>query len=264
MRVLRWLCALLLLTLHATPVSAGFTMTLTVNPPHFTGSDTSGMTVDLLNSGDETAYSATLEVVHPSGVAHHPVTFDEVVPGTHYRRNVSLSIPDMESGSYPLVFSLQFHDSNNYPIYMVFDSRMTVGSHSTSRVHGTLSSLELPSDETGTLTLNLKNADDVPRTVTTRLLLPDSLVSHNPDSGVTVPPKSEATVEYTVENFMALPGSDFLVLAAIGYDEDGVHHSSLAQGRVKVLNKSERQSILLPAAAALLVVGGYAYFKLRK
>ena len=257
-------CSILLLT-AAGPVSAGFTMTVKVTQPSFGEGDTATMGVELVNSGDETAYKGTLEIAHPPGLTSRPISYETIEPNITYKREVEVAKePDMLPGSYPLVLSLRFHDSNNYPIYMIFDSALVIGEQSASGVHGELSNVNLPTDGSRELTLKIKNADDETHKVKAKIILPGGLKADKTEETVEVEPQAEASVDYTISNFMALPGSDLLVIAAIEYDEDQRHYSTLAKARVRLEQKSERPMFLLMAFIVVVLLGAYYHLELWK
>ncbi|MBD3388589.1 MAG: hypothetical protein GF416_05930 [Candidatus Altiarchaeales archaeon] len=246
-------------------VSAGFTMTMRIQPLQFHGTTEAKMSVELTNTGDEIAYNGQASLVFPDELDSEPLYFDVIKPDKPISKVLNVSLdPQAEPGVYPLIFMLQFHDNNNYPIYMIFESAMMVEERSVSMVFAEMSSAELPTDGSAKLTLKLKNADDIPHNVDVRVVVPHSLSLDDDLREVEVEPRSEKEVEYTVSNFMALPG-DFGVLAVIDYVEDGVYKSTLTKGRVVVKkNESSNSHIILAVALSLSVIGAYSYFKLRK
>ncbi|MFH0862971.1 MAG: hypothetical protein V1875_08085 [Candidatus Altiarchaeota archaeon] len=265
-RHLRRLIWLTLFFSAAGYASAYYTMGMYITPPDFSESLNSTMDVRLINSGDEMAYKGTLQVMHPTSLKSDPITFGTMAPNVTNNMTVRvLADATMKPGTYPLVTSLEFMDGNNYPIYMIFETGFELGKTSTTKVYGTLSTAELPSDGQGTLTLKIKNMDEVPRTVKTRIFLPASLTADRTEEDVPIEPQGEAKVEYQISNFMALQDSNFMVLATIEYDDD-THHATIARGRVKVLASGQDNDpdYLLPAAAAVVVlcILGFGYWRL--
>jgi hypothetical protein len=240
--------------------SALFTMTMTISPPDFHSKNESNMSVELVNSGNEPAFRATATLKYPEGMSADAVSYERLNPNNLEKRVTSVKAQEgMLPGTYPLILSLQFHDSNNYPIYMIFDSSVEVDGPSVSMIHGSLTTTEFPMDSGGTLRLQLRNADTKPHTVRARLLVPDSLSAENPEKTVQMPAHSEAIVDYQVTNFMALQDSNLMVLAIMEYDDD-MHHSSFAQGRIKIINRSERPKLPFFIAAAAVILCACAYY----
>ncbi len=245
-------------------VSAEYAMTLYVTPPSFSENETAPIEVNLVNSGDDVAYSGSLELMYPPMLSSEPLFYNTVNPNVNYTGHVNVSLKDyMIPGFYPVLFSLQFQDSNGYPIYMLFESRLTVGRQSNSKVYAELSDVEFPDGKSGKLTLKIRNADDVPHTVETRLMIPGSLKSDKSDETLELMPQTEEEIDYRISNFMALPGSNLYAFVAVEYDEDGIHYSTLARGKVVVSEKSDTDlsSFSLLVLVVLAVLGVYSYFK---
>jgi hypothetical protein len=242
--------------------SAGFTMVVSITPPNFDAGNTSKLSVQLTNTGDETAYKGTMKVFYPSNVAiSEPIYFDTMASNVTQKRTVDIGIdPESLPGTYPLMISLQFHDQNDYPIYMVFDSYMYVKRPSTSKIYGNMSSTEFPTDGTGTLALSLKNFDTDIHTAKVKLIVPESVSADRTEDTIDLLPRSDTAVSYQLSNFMALPGSDFTAFALIEYDDD-THHTTMAKGRIRIGQQTERPSYLLPAAGLAAVACIYAYFR---
>jgi len=241
--------------------SASFTMSMSITPPSFQKSQKSAIGIELTNRGDENAYKGIAAIKYPDSLKADPIFFEKMAPNTPGKKTENVTAKSkMLPGTYPLVVSLQFHDQNNYPIYMIFDSSFVVEKPSASKIYASLSSTEFPLEGFGTITLKLKNADDQPHTVKCRLVTPESIQADRTDDEVEIMPHSEATIEYTIKNFMALQDSDFLVLAAVEYD-DNMHYTTVARGRVRIGSQAERP--LFYYAAALVVVLLLLYWLLR-
>lgn len=243
-------------------VSAMYTMSMTITPPSYRDSTNSTMGILLVNLGDETAYKGTVQIMHPANLKADPVSFSVLAPNVTNDKEVEVAAEgSMRQGTYPLVTSLEFMDGNNYPIYMIFETRFDVGKPSSTKVLGTLSDTKLPADGKGKMTLKVKNMDEAPHTVKTRLFLPASITADKTEEDIQVGPQEEATVDYEISNFMALQDSNFMAIATMEYDDE-THHASTSRGRVRILPSAEGMSpLILPAAAVVLIIAGYGYLK---
>jgi hypothetical protein len=256
------ICLIFTALLFSGWASAGFTMSMGIRAPDFRSLKNSTLTVELTNSGDETAFDASISILSPKGLDSDIIHFPDLRPNVKNAKTVPVSLGgELSPGTYPLLLSLQFHDKNKYPIYMVFDSRVVVGKMTNSKVYAEMEEISFPLDGSGKMILRLKNADSSSHDVKVSIYTPESLKAEPEYLEATLPAKSEQELEFTVSNFMALPDSNLAVLAVIEYGSD-LHYSSLAAGRVRLSAQSEGREFFLPAAAAVVLLAlGFIYFK---
>jgi hypothetical protein len=87
---------------------------------------------------------------------------------------------------------------------------------------------------------------------------PEGIEVTEPELQVTLPAWGEETVKAPVVNRTALAGSRYPVFVTVSYDEEGVHHSLIAQGIVEIVAAQSffqsQRTVLWMVAAAVIVV----------
>ena len=83
--------------------------------------------------------------------------------------------------------------------------------------------------------LRIRSEAREPLTVQYRLVLPRELVADVTTGAVTVAAGGQATVAVAVDNFSALPKSEYGLHAVLEYEADGRHFTTVASGSVQVV-----------------------------
>jgi len=121
--------------------------------------------------------------------------------------------------------------------------------------------LILDGKKTKTLTLTLRNLDEIQHNVDIKLYLPRELKVDKDKSIVVIGPKEEKNLNFQVSSFSALPGSNYVVIATIDYDDSNSHYSSTVRSMIKIVTeKSLEFPIWLPILTFIVLLIIFAYY----
>lgn len=230
---------LLALWFASSCASARYTMDLSTRV-EYASRDAAWLNFTLVNLGDEIAYNVRLEPVLPAGMESNNLYVNGLPPG--YVLNGSLSVnasPGMLDGTYPLVLVLRYSDRNAYPLSVVYPQSFTLGRSSSSMVAVSIPDVSLTGKEPVDYDVGVVNRDSKKHNVTIRVYLPDELDVSVEEKTVEMEALSAGRLKNTLWSAGALYDSDYAALASVSYVEDGVMHSSLASGRVRVVKPPE-------------------------
>jgi hypothetical protein len=219
--------------------------------------------LSLNNQGDEAAYDVQLSVDLPEGMQALPAYFGKMDPNTPQNAVFNITIsPSLKSGGYSLAILTEYKDANGYPFSSVSPYSIYLKQPVTSQVAGTIQEQTLGTKGTAKGTIDLRNLDDAEKTVSVKLYGPKELIINPSQKTIILPAKSQQKTEIEISSFGALSGSNYVVFAALDYEDAGIHHSSTATGMVKVVEQQESFSFSgwLPyAVIAVLIILVIAY-----
>ena len=239
-------------------ISLTTTITTDVITENFTN-----IQVEILNSGDEPAYSVQVSPLLPNNFQAEPNLFNVGTfnPNSPKKINFNLTITNqIFTGTYPLVILVDYADANGYPFSSVSPSSIIYRTSTLSKVTGVMKELILDGKKTKTLILTLRNLDEVQHNVDIKLYLPRELKVDKDKSIVVIGQKEEKNLNFQVSSFSALPGSNYVVLATLDYDDSNSHYSSTVRSMIKIVaEKSLEFPIWLPILTfiGLLIIFGY-------
>ena len=131
--------------------------------------------IGLLNSGDESAYNVQLSLISDY-FDSETFRVGNLEPNKPFKTNMSISlIEEVKPGNYPVVLLTEYTDGNGYPFSSVSPVSISYKTPSVSLVSGSIPEVNLSGKETKSLTLTLKNMDDVSHDVKVNLILPREL-----------------------------------------------------------------------------------------
>jgi hypothetical protein len=114
----------------------------------------------------------------------------------------------------------------------------------------------LAGDDREKLKLVIKNPDEESHEITVKLHLPRELDVLESEKFLIISSSEEREVDFEVSSFSALPGSTYVVFAAMSYEEEGRMHSSVARGIIKIEEEKKifSNQILIPTLIIFLVI----------
>ncbi len=208
------------------------------------------------NGGDEAASGIRALLVSPEGFSS-PVAYVGSLAAGESRTivfNVSVG-PDVAPGTHQLVLLSRYSDSNAYPYSKVSAVQVKYMAAEAQTLRGGISPLEIVAGGGGVLELSVSNLDGRPHDVAVELYLPGEFVSEGRLKRVRVPARGVARLEYGVKAVSANPGSDYLAVAVMGYDDGGVRHSASSYGTVSITRAAAG---VLPPWLPVILLGGLA------
>lgn len=210
--------------------------------------------ITLTNRGDEPAYQVQVaaEVQELSWTSS---VRERVAVGESHTVNFEQALGGLQPGRYPLIVRIHYTDANRYPFSALTVTEFTVGQAAAPDLLAILEGVTIQGD--GRVTLRMKNLTQEPRTVTVRLVLPNELSAEPSTMTKELSADQETQATFRVKNFSALGGSTYPVYAVLEHESDGVHHTTLAAGSVRVESPSgglPSRPIWLGIFAALLAV----------
>lgn len=243
----------------AAPANASYiSMTMTFSAPNIIDSDSFSVNVTLVNKGDEPAYDVSVGLNLPQGFDHEHVFVGTCHPNVEYP--VSFKVKADESlalGTYPGIVKLHYADANSYPFSNVGPMFIRYRAAAPTKIRGSIDAANISSDGSPSkLRLRLSNLDQDKRSIDISLHLPNEVRAKETSKTVLLGPKTESLVEFEVENFGALPGSRYSVVAGLSFEGD-MHHGSFAQGIIEIRDDIESEKDFLPAwlpAASLIAL----------
>ena len=237
--------------LVAQSASAGFIRLATSISSKIEGG-TLTVLVTVCNEGDESAYSGQIEFL-VGGEKYMSKKVEEFAVGVtnSFIQQIELS---METpGAYPLIATLHYADANQYPFSAmkahIFPYEIEAGP---SEIFGTIK--ETTFWKEGTVKLNLKNLGMSNIQTTTQLICPRELSVDEGSRNILVPAKSSGKAQFSLKNFAALSGSTYIVFAVSESEKNGVHHTTITPGVVKLKEQKKILGVSYGVLAAVLVV----------
>jgi len=229
--------------------------------------DSSKIEVDILNSGDESAFSVQISPLLSSDFQVEPNLYDlgTLDPNEPEKINFDVTLSDgILPGSYPLVVLVDYADANGYPFSSVSPSSIIYKTQTLSKVTGVMEKLDLSKERTQTLTLTIRNLDQVQHNVDVKIYLPRELKIDKEESTVSIGPKEEKNINFEVSSFSALPGSSYIVLATLDYDDSNSHYSYTARNIINIVKEKPLEfPIWLPILSFIVLLIIFAYYLIR-
>lgn len=189
--------------------------------------------ISVTNTGDEAAHAVT-PLVRFGGKEVRGQRIEALQPNNSMKDMLSVDVGRLSPGTWPYLVAVDYTDANQYPFQAVQGGRLTVGNPPPAKV--AVASMKADKlANTATLAVELKNLEGVARTVSVRLMPPDGIEASPATTEVSFDPWQEKTLDVTLTNRTALPGSRYPVFAAVEYDADAVHYAVLGQGMVEII-----------------------------
>jgi hypothetical protein len=207
--------------------------------------------VSAVNRGDEPAHSVRAEISAEGGNIW--AESERVLPvnGT-YRAEVRIPVNLGNPGSRPLALVMHYMDANHYPFSALTVQTYGVGAGAAPSLFGQVKSATIA--KTGKVHFVLKNSGDREIEADVRLLSPRELTVRENGKGLSVPPKGERGGFFHLENFSALPGSDYQIFVVASFENAGVRATAIAPGTVRITAARTLFGFGYPFALAILLI----------
>jgi hypothetical protein len=238
-------------------------LTTTISTDTMMG-NTAKVNIELSNSGDEPANNVQISLI--SRFQSELVFVGTLHPNNPFEQEMNVSLKENTlPGNYPLVVLVDYSDSNGYPFSSVSPSYIIYKTPTVSKITSVIPQLSLTDKQTKKLTITTRNLDDSSHNFNLKLILPRELKVINNERTVSIQPKEEKQIDFDVSSFSALPGSTYIVLASIEYEDQDYHYSSISRGIIKITEKSDLIQLpeWLPMAAIGLLVIIFIYYQFR-
>ncbi len=217
--------------------------------------------IKLTNGGDEIAYDVKVSLVLSEEFSSDVLFAGNLAPNAPYEGNIAVGIPENSlPGEYALGVFTDYKDANGYGFSSVSPTSLFIKERTISKIFGTMDKIEIAGEETKEMKLKIRNTDTKQQTVKIKLFLPRELKADLDETEIALNSKEEKEQTFKISSFGALPGSTYVVFAALEYDENSVHYSSLSSGVVKVVEKKEsgfelpNMSIWIPAVVLVVLI----------
>jgi hypothetical protein len=194
--------------------------------------------VELRNEGDAPARDVELEA--SLGVWRHREPLRrELGPGETVSLTLPIAGPPAAPGRYPAIVRARYGDLNGYRFSSVAVTAFAVGGVGAGDDEWVIPTLAPTVVEgAGTLKLQTLSLEAAPGPARARLVLPDELACDAPERGVELEPDILRTVEFSVVNRRATPGSAYAVWALVEGERDGRHLLEVVEGVVQVTGRA--------------------------
>jgi len=252
-------------SIFVSPVYATFiSLTTTADVGTLEG-NFSELNVKIQNFGDEAAFNLQVSLISPENFQSSKASLKRLDPNSTFNYTFNITTADkLKDGKYPIVVFVEYADANGYPFSAITPSFINNKNYQESNVFGTIPELTLYGKEKKNLKIELKNFDTKEHSLTINMFLPKEIKSSDNAKSVIINSKEEKSVEFETENFGALVGSNYVVLASIEYD-DSLHYSKFAQGFLKIEKENVfmfDDRLLIGIAIALIII--FIYYETRK
>ena len=186
--------------------------------------------VKVTNHGKEPAYKVgvRLRVFDETWTSNFVDTLSiNATEGFEFKPFLSKS----QKGRYPITAEVIFHDANRYPFSSLFCTTFSVKQDTRSIIKGIAKDVSMI--RTGNLILNVTSPKNKPKKVRVTLVMPKALVADNRQMGFQLE-KGQKSLVFQINNRKALSGTQHDYFFLLEYDQNGVHYSSFAKGRIKI------------------------------
>jgi hypothetical protein len=221
--------------------------------------------ISVTNLGDEAAYNIqlSLDVNNKRMISNIK---EQLNMQKSFEWKVPLTSMPENPGKYPLILTTNYQDANSYPF-----SAISVSTFDYKK--GTISDIAVKTDKMNnielsnkkTLELTIKNMAETAKDLSIRLIVPKELTTDKDKLSLSLPAKTEKTINFEIKKFSALTGSSYVVFAVIEYDENDEHYTTIANGVVKVVEKKNiftNRNLLIALLVVLIIIFIYAQKKL--
>lgn len=194
--------------------------------------DTLRVSAQIINQGDESAFSVTPEI-QGEGISRQLSVKDELKPGQTYEVHETFPFKASLPGSYALLLTARYTDANQYPFSAVAPIIYVVEKESPPQIAAIFKNTELPGQSP--ITLRLKNLRPSPLTLKVTLPLPKELACDDAVKELRLGPNGTGALTFQIRNIKGLENSVYALFAVLDYEIDGIHHSDIANVAVKLV-----------------------------
>jgi hypothetical protein len=208
------------------------------------------------NNGDEDALVVTPFLAFAgveTGLEDAPdIAFNGGRIWTHSFPVSDLLIP--ETGTYPLVVRMRYHDAYMYPYSMVSVTSVRIGENLPVDVplSGEMAAGQVRGEET--LDLRVRNTGISSLEARLTMISPAGLIVTGDTGTLNIPAGEEKRISYIIKNNGSLPGSNRNVYALVEYSAGGQHGVLVLEESVAVGNDDPGKKRRIIIASAGLIV----------
>jgi hypothetical protein len=252
------------LLLAPASASAG-TISLSLSPRAEIRDGALSVRLNVRNGGDEAARSLSPSLAFRDQTIRGQV-LAELPPNQTAEFQLALPATELADGRWPFRVSIEYTDANAYPFYALHVGIALVGSPPPAKV----AFLELAAEPlagTGSLSPRLKNLGAKPVTVELALHLPEGIELLERIPPLELAAYAEQSLDTSLVNRTALPGSRYAIFASAEYDDGDVHQAAVATGLLEIAEEGPgftRMREALWVAAGVIVLGWAGFFLWRR
>lgn len=213
-------------SLNASVISMNVTVTAQVS------GNTLRCSVKAINHGDEDAREVQVEAdvlgevlkgeKVPSLTPKEMCSFEFDFP-------LAIRVP----GKYPVVVTVRFSDANGHPFSSITCSDFIWKEDTSSDLFGEIKNVRISNKSS--LRLALSNMGEKKHDLKVKIISPREFTVRPPDKRFIIGGRQRVDLVFTLDNFVALPGSRSPVFATCEYEEDGRHHLVILSGMIDVV-----------------------------
>lgn len=208
------------------------------------------------NDGDEAARDVQPSAQYFSRTLVGP-KWATLAPKERQTHVFPLGDPPALPGSYPFVLTIDFADLNQYPLTATNVMAMQAGpSGGRPGIFAKAEPVSLK--KTGTMTIAVKNEDNVEKAVVARVLGPRELAIDPNAFDLSLAAGGRSEQRLSIANFSALPGSTYPIFIVFEYDLSGFHYTfvSVTQAAVGAggMSPGARRNVIALAGIAFAAV----------
>jgi hypothetical protein len=225
--------------------------------------NSTNLTVFLNQTGDETAYNIEISpIISEQFLISDSIKKDTLNPGDTMQGNFTvLTNGTLLPGAYPAVILTTYHDANDYPFSVVSKHEIKYKEKYESNIYGAISKLYINEENSGELTLKIRNYDVSTHDIKITLYLPRELKCIKKEITVPVEGIEEQNVKFEIEPFGALKGSTYAVFASLDYEDEYHHYTAFAETTITITEKTQDEQkdynilfIMIAIFIALIII----------
>lgn len=192
------------------------------------------VSITLTNRGNESAYKLRGEI--ESGDDLIPIGMkEELTVNESYRVESLLDLNPGKPGSYPLIVTVYYRDSNGHPFSSITCTTFAYEREPLPLIFGQLKPVTF--SRKGELRLRLNNLDEKELKTSTRLIVPKEVKAEGEIKECLVPPRGESSLLFQVKNFSALAGSTYPVFCVTEFERGERHHTEISRGSISIIER---------------------------
>jgi len=202
---------------------------------------------EVKNNGNEPAYNVEIRTDLQTDIKVSKIK-DALGVGETYKADFEFNLNFKNPGKYPLVIAVNYTDANQYPFSALSCTQFAYRENTVSQVFA--KSMELAMSKKGELILNAKNLAEKDKNLSIRLIIPKEISADALIKKMSIQGRSEKEIGFNLNNFSALPGSNYQIYAILEYEEGNKHYSTVVPGVVKI----EREGMFFQKYKTLIIV----------
>jgi hypothetical protein len=242
----------LLIVLSAHSVLAGY-IRLDTEATSVVEGERLKVSITLTNSGNEPAYNLQGEI--ETGDKRIPITEKkELAVNESYRVEPFLDLKPEKPGSYPLIVTFYYRDSNRHLFSSITCTTFAYEKEPLPLIFGQLEPVTF--SRKARLRLRLNNLGERELKTSTRLVVPKEVTAEGEAKECLVPSRGKSSLLFHVKNFCALPGSRYPVFCVTEFERREMHHTTISQGSISIIERDffeEYRNYLVALIIVLLI-----------